>query len=66
MPSRRRSVPLEIPADVSAMDRQDRVLWLQRRGYSDRRILDALLDPRDPELDHFMARDIASLTSTQH
>jgi hypothetical protein len=43
---------------VSGMDRAERVVWLQRQGFTDRQILDALLDPEDADLDEF-CRDAA-------
>lgn len=40
-------------AFVSGMDRTERVAWLQHQSFTDREILDALLDPDDPDLDEF-------------
>ena len=36
---------------VSGMDRTQRVVWLKGQGFTDRQILDALLDNGDPDLD---------------
>lgn len=43
---------------VSRLDRCERVSWLKKQGVPDIQILDALLDPEDPELDMF-TRDLA-------
>lgn len=43
---------------VAQMDRGERVDWLGSQGFTDLRILDALLDPEDPDLDEF-CRDAA-------
>lgn len=52
---------------VSRLDRSERVEWLKSRGWGDRKILDALLDPEDPDLDeacrdeaHQVAADVAN------
>lgn len=46
---------LVAPTDtsVTAMNRLERVIWLQHHGIADERILDALFDPADPELERF-------------
>ncbi|BAS11853.1 hypothetical protein AHiyo8_01560 [Arthrobacter sp. Hiyo8] len=51
------------PADTSitAMNRLERVIWLQHHGIADERILDALFDPADPELERFVTELAAAL-----
>lgn len=51
------------PADTSipAMNRLERVIWLQHHGIADERILDALFDPADPELEQFATELAAAL-----
>lgn len=43
---------------VSGMDRTQRVVWLKGQDFTDRQILDALLDTDDGDLDGF-CRDAA-------
>lgn len=43
---------------VAGMDRCERVDWLKSQGFTDRQVLDALLDPEDHDLDEF-CRDAA-------
>jgi hypothetical protein len=45
-----------IDAFVDDKDRAQRVAWLQRQGVADLDLLDALLDPTDPDLELFMRR----------
>lgn len=45
-------------AFVAGMDRTERVTWLQRQGFTDQQILDALLDIDDADLERF-TRDAA-------
>lgn len=43
---------------VAGMDRCERVDWLKGQGFTDRQVLDALLDPEGRNLDEF-CRDAA-------
>lgn len=50
-------------AFVAGMDRTERVAWLQWQSYSDREILDALLNKDDPDLDEFTREAAHSIAS---
>ena len=46
---------------ITAMNRLERVIWLQHHGIADERILDALFDQTDPELERFATELAAAL-----
>ncbi|MDP9904732.1 hypothetical protein [Arthrobacter bambusae] len=46
---------------ITEMNRLERVIWLQHHGIADERILDALFDPTDPELERFTTELAATL-----
>lgn len=68
MPKRTRTSNVIVdPADtpLADMSRLERVMWLQQHGVADERILDALLDPADPELERFANELAAGLNSQE-
>ena len=49
---------------TSGLDLTERVTLLQHSGFSDQQILDALLDPADPELERVIKAVAATAGST--